>query len=59
VQALEHAEEMEEVVVLYMKKDGGAGFFESQMTLAQVNYYLDLFKRWLLAVASGEKKPDD
>jgi hypothetical protein len=51
-QAMEHAEEMKNVVVLYETKDEyahpGGMFTQKDMTLSTLNWLFDLGKSWLL-----------
>ena len=51
VRAMESAERMKHVIVLYETKDGddspGGVMTQPNVTLAQMNYLLDLAKHWI------------
>jgi hypothetical protein len=52
VRAMERAEEMEHVVVLYQAKEStgrtGGIFTQNDVTLSQMNWLFDLGKAWLI-----------
>ena len=42
------ADEIDEIIVLYCTKDGKAGSFDNDLTVAVVLLMIEQFKRWLL-----------
>lgn len=52
IRAMEHADSMKHVCVVYETKDEidypGGFFMQKDMTLSQVNWLLDLGKTWIL-----------
>ena len=53
MRAMEHAEDMKHVVVLYTSKDDvshpGGVFTQDDMTLSEMNWLLDLGKSWIFS----------
>lgn len=61
INALEHADEMEDVLVLYYTKPeatGGSYFCSSGMKASDALWLLEQFKLYLLGVAKREPKED-
>jgi hypothetical protein len=50
IKALERVEDMESVLIIYEGKTGySAGSFDSDLTVANALYLVELFKHWLLS----------
>ena len=53
MRAVEHADKMKYVIVLYESKDDeavpGGVFTQDDVTLAQMNWLVDGFKHWLIS----------
>lgn len=55
IKALEHVEEIEGVLIIYSgKEDGKAGSFDSDLTIADSLYLIELFKFWLMRAVLGD-----
>jgi len=53
MRAMEHADQMDGVLVLYTNSEGeesaGGCFTDGEMKIETVNWMIDNFKRWLLS----------
>lgn len=55
IQALERVEEMESVIVIYDKKnEEKCGSFDSDLTVSECLFLIELFKHWLMSKTLGE-----
>lgn len=50
------AEEFDEVLVIYTRKDNGeGGSIDNSLTVSQANFLVDKFKHWLFQCIAKEK----
>lgn len=52
IEALERVDEMQHVLVIWEKKDSsGMGSIDSDLTISECLYFIEMFKHWLLSHA--------
>lgn len=59
IKALENVERMDRVLVIYEAKEGfPAGSFDSDLTLSQALFLVEIFKHWLLSHAVVDSRDE-
>lgn len=48
------ADDIEDVLVIYSKKNGGYGSLDTDMTVSDSMWFLEVFKYWLLTAMEKE-----